>query len=76
VTQRAAEADRLLQHPVLQQAFADIKAEAQMMWCATRMTEHEKREELYRVIQTLEMVRAKLLTYRAAGRIKAEQEAA
>lgn len=69
-------ASRLLQDPVLAGAFSEIRADAYRIWLESKPPETEKREELYRVIQALEMIRAKLLHYRDAAKVKIAERAA
>lgn len=76
VTQRGAEADRLLNNAVLRQALADIEQEVHLAWADTKTDERERREEYYYKIRACQAVRAKLLAYKNSGRIKAEQDKA
>jgi hypothetical protein len=76
VIQRGEIASRLLQDPVLGGAFAEIRADAYAMWLATKPSEHERREELYRIVQALELVRGKLRAYRGAALVRTAERAA
>jgi len=75
VIRRGDQASRLLQDPVLAGAFAEIRQDAYRMWLDSQPSENVRREELYRIIQALELVRGKLRAYRGAARLKvAERE--
>jgi hypothetical protein len=69
-------ASRLLQDPVLAGAFTEIRTDAYRLWLDTKPSETARREELYRVIQALELVRGKLLAYRGAATMKIAERAA
>ena len=76
---RGEAATRLLSDPVLAAAFAEIREDSYRLWLDSKPSEHERREELYRVVQALELVRGKLRAYRGAGLVRAaerEQELA
>jgi hypothetical protein len=78
VIRRGDQASRLLQDPVLAAAFAEIRQDAYRMWLDSKPSEDVRREELYRIVQALELVRGKLRAYRGAGLMKVaerEQEA-
>ena len=70
-------AKALLQDPVLTGAISEIEADAYRMWRATKPSESARREELYRIIGALELVRGKLRAYHGAALVRtAEREAA
>ena len=72
VIRRGQQANRLLYDQTLADAFNDLRRESQQMWMHTTAGDVERREELYRITQALEMVRVKLINYRESGR-KREQ---
>jgi hypothetical protein len=70
-------ATALLQDPVLAGAFSEIRTDAYRMWLDTKPSDTGRREELYRIIQALELVRGKLRAYRGAALVRtAERDAA
>ena len=70
-------ATALLQDPVLSAAFSEIRTDAYRMWLDTKPSDTARREELYRIIQALELVRGKLRAYRGAALVRtAERETA
>ena len=74
---RGEHATALLHDPVLSGAFAEIRTDAYRMWLDTKPSNTERREELYRIIQALELVRGKLRAYRGAALVRtAERETA
>jgi hypothetical protein len=76
VIRRGESATRLLADPTLAGAFADVRAEAYRLWLESGPLDIAKREEMYRVIHALEMVRAQLVQYRSDMIVKvAEHEA-
>jgi len=75
VIQRGDAATRLLGDPILAGAFNEIRHDAYRLWLATKPPERERREELYRIVQALELVRGKLRAYRGAAQLRrAERE--
>lgn len=76
VTQRAAEAARLLNNAVLLQALADLEQEAIHALVNTKTNEREMREDYYNGVRAIAALRQRLDSYRLAGRLKAEQDAA
>lgn len=76
VTQRAAEAARLLNNAVLLQALAELEQESIKALVDTKTNEREKREDYYNAVRAIAALRQRLDSYRLAGRIKAEQNAA
>jgi len=73
---RGEMATRLLADPTLAGAFSEIRADAYRLWLETKPSETARREELYRVVQALELVRSKLLAYRGAAIVKAAEREA
>jgi hypothetical protein len=70
-------ATALLQDPVLASAFNEIRTDAYRMWLDSKPSDTVRREELYRIIQALELVRGKLRAYRGAALVRtAERETA
>lgn len=76
VTQRGAEAARLLNNAVLLQALAELEQESIKALVDTKTNEREKREDYYNAVRAIAALRQRLDSYRLAGRIKAEQDAA
>jgi len=80
VIQRGMAATRLLGDPTLAEAFKEIRAEAYQDFVGSKPTEAARREEVYRIIQALELVRQKLIHYRDTARLREDlrqdQEAA
>ena len=71
VIQRGLAATRLLLgDPTLAEAFAELRAEAYQVFAGSARDELEKREEAYRMLQSLELVRMKLVKYRADARLR------
>jgi hypothetical protein len=66
-------ATALLQDPVLAGAFSEIRTDAYRMWLDTKPSDTARREELYRIIQALELVRGKLRAYRGAALVRTAQ---
>jgi hypothetical protein len=56
----AHEAKQLLDHPVLKAIFEDLEQEAVRAWRKTDAGEFEAREEAYRILRVLDLVRGKL----------------
>ena len=75
-TQRAAEAARLLNNAVLMQALAELEQESIKALVDTKTNEREKREDYYNAVRAIAALRQRLDSYRLAGRIKAERDAA
>jgi len=75
VIRRGDQASRLLQDPVLAAAFAEIRQDAYRLWLDSKPSEHDRREELYRIVQALELVRSKLRTYRGAAQVRLAERA-
>lgn len=73
---RGEAAHRLLNDPTLAEAFADIRADAWKKFLETLPGDTAKREELYRIVQAVGMLRAKLIAYRGDARIRAAARAA
>jgi hypothetical protein len=67
---RGDQASRLLRDEVLAGAFAEIRQDAYRMWLDSKPSDTLRREELYRIVQALELVRGKLRAYRGAGLMK------
>jgi len=76
VIQRGMAATRLLGDPTLAEAFQDLRVEAYQDFAASKPTETARREEAYRMLQNLELVRQKLVHYRNAARLRQGGEAA
>ena len=70
---RGEAAQRLLADPVLAAAFVEIREDSYRLWLDSKPSETERREELYRVVQALELVRGKLRAYRGAGLVRAAE---
>jgi hypothetical protein len=73
---RAEIATRLLQDPVLNGVFEEIHDDACRLWLATKPSEVERREELYRAVKASDLVRAKLQIYRSVATIRAAERQA
>lgn len=73
---RGMAAVRLLGDPTLAEAFYEIRAEAYQAFVGSGPAEAAKREEAYRIIQAVELVRSKLIHYRDAARLRQERDAA
>ena len=70
VIRRGQAANRLLHDETLAGVFTDLRADTYAKWLITGPREVEKREELYRIIQALELVRGKLISYRGVGQVR------
>ena len=69
----AEEARKLLEHPLIVQAFTDVETTYTKLWAATPADQTERREELYYALNGLRDVRSKLMAVLRDGRI-AEME--
>jgi len=75
VIQRGMAATRLLGDPTLAEAFNELRAEAYQDFAGSKPTEAGRREEAYRMLQNLELVRQKLVHYRNAARLRQDEAA-
>ncbi len=67
-----AEADevrKLLDHPLIEQAFKDVEATYTKLWAATPADQAGRREELYYALNGLRDVRSKLMAVIRDGRV-------
>jgi hypothetical protein len=76
VIRRGAAAVRLLGDPTLAEAFHEIRVEVYQSFVGSKPTETVTREEAYRMLQALELVRQKLIHYRDAAKLRQDREAA
>lgn len=76
IHRRGLAAVRLLADPTLAEAFAELRAEAYQAFVGSGPNDSAKREEAYRLVQVIELLRAKLIHYRDTARIRQERDAA
>jgi hypothetical protein len=69
-TRRANEAAALLQNQTLAHAFAAIEGDMARAWVHSTYEELPKREECWRMIQALALLRAKLQSFMADTRVR------
>ena len=70
---RGETARRLLLDPTLRAALQEVEDTAIELWLATKPSEADRREELYRQVKAIELLRDRLRTYRDAGTVKRAQ---
>ncbi len=68
-TARAEQARRLLEDPLLAEAFAGVVKEAMADWANTRPDAVETREGLWRMVQTVSRVKNALLNHMVTGQM-------
>lgn len=66
--QRGEEAARLLENPILAEAFASIEQEYTTLWKQTKASDEAAREKLWLSIRQLQMVQAHLHTAVQTGK--------
>jgi hypothetical protein len=67
---RGEAAIRLLGDPTLAEAFHEIRVEVYQNFVGSKPQDQLTREEAYRVLQALELVRSKLIHYRDTARMR------
>ena len=76
IHRRGMAAVRLLGDQTLAEAFAALRGEAYQAFAGSGPDELAKREEAYRMLQVIELLRHKLIQYRDAARLREERDAA
>ena len=76
VIARGVAAERLLNDPVLKAALDEIQTTAVEMWLASKPSEADRREELFRQVKAIELLRGKLRSYRGAALVRQAEYAA
>jgi hypothetical protein len=76
VIARGRAATRLLGDPFLKAAFEEIQNDIYRQWAASKPSQTELREEMFRLLKGLELVEAKLRNYRGAATVLVAQREA
>ena len=71
VESRASQAHRLLEDPVLKEAFSAVLNEMIAEWITSRSEDAEKRESYYRNVVAVDRVRGKLKAFVDDGKMAA-----
>ena len=73
ILRRAADAKRLLDEPLLVEAFTTVKAELTTAWENAPTRDTEGRERLYLMVRLLEKLRSHIRTVAEEGEIEAKR---
>ena len=73
---RGMAAVRLLGDPTLAEAWAEMEREAYQAFVGSAPLDTAKREEAYRIVQVIALVRSRLIHYRDVARLRQERDAA